>query len=115
MKTTRAAKVLSVLVTGAFCAAVPTVAAAAPSTQETVQQGWVNLGGVSLRGYCRSEGYRDVALVSHDAYGWRCVSPGVDSVNMYQVCAWQYDRPDVWSAYHDFDDPYSWTCYTYYE
>ena len=96
---------------GAGPAAMASQAAPHPRTVLSIVKVW---GGVNLDHYCKSIGYRGVALVAHNAYGWKCTNRRRRiPINMYSACAWQYPgAPRVSPAYRDFQNPYSWYCYS---
>lgn len=64
----------------------------------------VDLGGMNIMGYCRSQGYISVRTVGNTYYSWRCIDRnGNDiAVNMRSVCQWQYHNPNMWDYTSNF-------------
>ena len=123
MRRTRAATLLTAFVLSLACSA-PAAAAAEPAPHPTsdldavssggisAATGWVDLGGVSMRGYCQAKGFADARVKEENVHGWFCVSTGREErVNLYRVCAWQHQRLIVVPYYHDYNDVYGLTCY----
>ena len=82
------------------------LATSAPAQAITV------LGGLNLARYCQSIGYSGVALVSYDAFGFRCFDwPTQVGINMAAACAFQYNNPAAIATYRNVHDPWSWYCF----
>lgn len=123
----RIAKALAVTALGvalAFGSAATAVAApAAPATgpeatglpisETDNERRWV-LGGVNLAEFCVKLGHRDVTLLQPaNVWSWACVDHdgGLEDINMYAACQWQYNKQWAKPDYHNEHDPYSWYCY----
>ncbi|NUT94335.1 MAG: hypothetical protein HOY78_20165 [Saccharothrix sp.] len=117
---TRTARTLAVALLGIALTLGSTVAAtAAPTTSDTAVSASetprrTNLGGVNLWEFCRKLGFADVTNeYPHTVWTWYCVKNGggLEDINMYAACQWQYNKqwakPDYWNE----QDEYSWYCY----
>lgn len=72
------------------------------------------LGGVNLWEFCRKLGFADVTNEHpHNVWTWYCVKQGggLEDINMYAACQWQYNKQWAKPGYWNEQDPYSWYCY----
>ncbi len=76
------------------------------------------VGGISVQAYCRAHyGSTANAVVRFNTvHGWRCATPTGDK-NFYaeQACLEQYRQFNgrVHAGKRDYNNPYSWFCYSY--
>lgn len=70
------------------------------------------LGPVDLKSYCQSIGYSGVELVQDNAYGWKCVASNGSTagIDVVEACRVEYNDPEAWANYSDYDNPDSWYC-----
>ncbi|XVV00560.1 hypothetical protein ACQPW3_24370 [Actinosynnema sp. CA-248983] len=117
---TRTLRTLAVTLFGILLVCGPTVAAtAAPATPDTAVTSADSerrevLGGVNLWEFCRKLGFADVTNeYPHNVWTWYCVKSGggLEDINMYAACQWQYNKQWAKPGYWNEQDPYSWYCY----
>jgi hypothetical protein len=117
---TRTARTLAVALLGIALSLGSTVAAtAAPTTDDAAVSASAtprrtDLGGVDLKAFCQKLGFADVTNeYPNTVWTWYCVKSGggLEDINMYAACNWQYNqqwaKPDYWNE----QDEYSWYCY----
>ncbi|MFI9813838.1 hypothetical protein [Saccharothrix variisporea] len=117
---TRTARTLAVALLGLTLTLGSAVAAtAAPTTADTGVSASGTprheyLGGVDLKAFCQKLGFADVTNEDpHTVWTWYCVKDGggLEDINMYAACQWQYNKqwakPDYWDEQNEF----SWYCY----
>jgi hypothetical protein len=76
------------------------------------------LGGVSMAGACQNQWPgSDVVLLNNTVYGWKCrfwssLGPTYWDINVTKQCNDQYHKSNAYGAFSDYNNPYSWSCYT---
>jgi hypothetical protein len=75
---------------------------------------YADSGGLDLDGYCKSKGFAGVTLIENTAYGWNCKATNGTTYGMdlFDACKWQYGGALPTPKYSDFNDPYSWQCFS---